>query len=218
MNQRTRITFTLSLGLAVAAFNYASADESKPPSLYVTDQALNTVNEYDAITGTFQRVLIPYPGNGVCIGPGIPPAGCLVGPNGIIVINENAPQLLIANQNVNLNPNGDIRVFVPGLPVFPVPSIYGSPPKPMPMANDPNSPIAPFGILLYGTEILITDEAGAVKVFDTRTATFLPDLDITGYLNLNPPRRLPSLWYGGRPGWIPLRGLTLPWVVRSPPW
>jgi hypothetical protein len=47
------------------------------------------------------------------------------------------------------------------------------------MALDPNAPLAPFGILLYGTEILLTDEAGSVKVFDTTTATFLPDLDIT---------------------------------------
>jgi hypothetical protein len=192
MNQRTRITFTLSLGFAVAAFNYASAD-----SLYVTDMGHNTVNKYDAETGALQQVLIPYPGDTFCRVPqppetGIPPAGCLVGPNGIIVINVNAPQLLIANQNANLMPNGDIRVFVPGLPVFPVPSIYCTPqpcsPKPMPMANDPNSPVAPFGIFLYatenGTEILITDEAGAVKVFDARTATFLPDLDIGGY---NPP-------------------------------
>jgi hypothetical protein len=202
------------LGLAVAAFNDANAD-----SLYVTDQALNTVNKYDATTGALQEVLIPYTGGDAkCKSPPIPPPGCLVGPNGIIVTNATAPQLMIANQNVNLPINGDIRVFVPGPPVFPVPSIYGSPPKPRPMANDPNSPIAPFGILLYGTDILITDEAGSVKVFDTRTATFQGDLDVSGYLKLNPPRRLPSLWYGDRPGWIPLRGLTLPWVVRSPPW
>jgi hypothetical protein len=59
------------------------------------------------------------------------------------------------------------------------------------MALDPNAPNAPFGILLYGTEILITDEVasdgghGSVKVFDTTTATFLPPLDITGYPNPN---------------------------------
>src|SRR5262249_50357860 len=174
MNQRTRITFTLSLGLAVAAFNYASAD-----SLYVTDMGNNTVNEYDAGTGALRQVLIPYPDNAKCIGPppppqGSPPSGCLGGPNGIIVINPDAPQLVIANQNNNpALGNGDIRVFVPGLPVFPVPSIYGSPPKPMPMASDPNAALAPFGILLHGTELLITDEAGAVKVFDISTATFL---------------------------------------------
>ena len=89
MNQRTRITFTLSLGFAVAAFNYASAD-----SLYVTDMALNTVKKYDAITGALQQVLIPYPGDKVCIDgaqQGSPPAGCLVGPNSIIVINADAP-------------------------------------------------------------------------------------------------------------------------------
>jgi hypothetical protein len=182
------------LGLAVAPFNDARADDSNPPSLYVTDQAANTVTEYNAITGDLKRVLISYPRNKFChvppegIQPAVPPAGCLVGPNGIIVIDASAPQLMIANQNVRLQPNGDIRVFVPGVSVFPVPSIYGSPPKPMPMALDPNSPVAPFGILLYGTEILITDEGdigvpGSVKVFDTRTATFLPDLDIGGYTN-----------------------------------
>jgi hypothetical protein len=97
---------------------------------------------------------------------------------------------LIANQNNNgALGNGDIRVFVPGLPVLPVPSIYGSPPKPMPMANDPNAANAPFGILLYGTELLITDELasdggdGSVKVFDTSSGTFLPPLDSTGYSN-----------------------------------
>ena len=62
MNQRTRITFTLSLGLAVAAFNFASAD-----SLYVTDMGHNTLTKYDAGTGALQQVLIPYPGYGATI-------------------------------------------------------------------------------------------------------------------------------------------------------
>ena len=187
MNQRARITFILSLGLAVAAFNGALGDETNRPSLYVTDQALNTVTEYDAITGAFRQILIPYPGDVCTIGPpppplGIPPAGCLVGPNGIVVSNANAPQLMIANQNVKLDVNGDIRIFIPGPPVKA--ALSGNPPAQM--ALDPKAPLAPFGILLHGNEILLSDEGdigvpGAVNVFDTLTNTFLPSFDSSGY-------------------------------------
>jgi hypothetical protein len=65
------------------------------------------------------------------------------------------------------------------------------------MALDPKAPAVPFGILLYGTKLLISDEAsfgsdppfpvedGSIKVFDTRKGIFLPPLDSTGYSNSN---------------------------------
>ena len=142
---------------------------SNPISLYVSDEILNTVTQYNAITGAFQRVLITAG------------AGGMVGPNGIVVNRVAPPELVVANQNLFLPINGDIRVFLEGR--------GGAPEFTLVPASDPNAPFAPFAILLYGTELLIADEAGRVEVFDATTtpATFLQNLDTTGYTKpLNP--------------------------------
>jgi hypothetical protein len=138
---------------------------SNPISLYVSDEILNTVTQYNAITGVFQRVLITAG------------AGGMVGPNGIVVNRVAPPELVVANQNLNLPINGDIRVFLEGR--------GGAPEFSLVPASDPNAPFAPFAILLYGTELLIADEAGRVEVFDATTtpAKFLQNLDTTGYSN-----------------------------------
>src|SRR5215471_7530389 len=67
-------------------------------SLYVSDQIQNTVTQYDAVTGDFQRVFITANKGG------------LKGPNGIVV-NPSAPELVVADQNVGLPIPGDILVF-----------------------------------------------------------------------------------------------------------
>jgi hypothetical protein len=60
---------------------------------------LNTVTEYNAITGVFQPVLI---------------SAAEGGPNGIIVNSVAPPELVVANQNVGQRFIGDIRVFQEG--------------------------------------------------------------------------------------------------------
>src|SRR6516225_8687613 len=79
-----------------------SCGGSYADSLYVSDQIQNTVSQFDAVTGTFQRVLITAA------------AGGMHGPNGIIVNPVASPQIVVANQNVGLPVNGDIRVFDEG--------------------------------------------------------------------------------------------------------
>jgi hypothetical protein len=212
---KCRRTFTLIglslVSLSVAAFNYARGDENKPPSLYVTDQVVNAVTEYNAITGAFQRVLISNP---------LPPPGSLTapdgldGPNGIVVSRAEPPQLVVVNQNVNQIINGDIRVYSErheGAPeLILVPSCNPTSPNP-----PYYSPFAPFAILLYGRELLITDPGnGVIEVFDTSTivqpapgcptgtkgAKLLGTLGTAGY---QPPNSLFS--YGmvvGRDGYL----------------
>jgi hypothetical protein len=96
------------------------------------------------------------------------------GPNGIIVNPVASPQIVVANQNVGLPVNGDIRVFDEGsgaLKFILVPD------------DDKHGPSAPFGIVLYGNSLLIADEAGQVEVFDVTTtpARFAGNLDTTSY-------------------------------------
>jgi hypothetical protein len=151
--------------------SYVQDVTSNPISLYVSDQLLNTVTEYNAITGVFQRVLITAA------------AGGMHGPNGIVVNPVAPPKLVVANQNAGLPINGDVRVFGEGK--------GGTPNFILVPASDPHAPCAPFAILLYGNELLIADEGGdgcppgRVAVYNTTTATarFIGSLDTTGYAN-----------------------------------
>jgi hypothetical protein len=65
------------------------AGEPHPESLYISDEILNTVTEYNAITGVFQRVLINAAEGG------------MFGPNGIIV-NPVAPPELAGGQALGI--------------------------------------------------------------------------------------------------------------------
>jgi hypothetical protein len=132
-------------------------------SLYVSDQILNTVTQFDAVTGAFQRVLITADQGG------------MVGPNGIVVNPVASPELVVANQNAGLPINGDIRVFDEGQGGAPIAVLVPD--------SDKKAPSAPFGILLYRNSLLIADEAGQVEVFDvTKTpARFAGNLDTTSY-------------------------------------
>jgi hypothetical protein len=68
------------------------AGEPHSASLYISDEILDTVTEYNAITGVFQRVLI----------------SAMFGPNGIIVNSVAPPELVVANQNLGLPIDGKV--------------------------------------------------------------------------------------------------------------
>jgi hypothetical protein len=72
------------------------AGEPHPASLYISDEILDTVTEYNAITGVFQRVLISAAEGG------------MFGPNGIIVNSVAPPELVVANQNLGLPIDGKV--------------------------------------------------------------------------------------------------------------
>jgi hypothetical protein len=162
------------------------ADDFTPgrDAFYVSDQRggppqpapfppLGTVSKFRVSNGDFQRVLItgtPFP-------PGHP-----VTPNGIVVDPVSPPELVVAFQNADTPFNGEIRVFE---------EATGALKSVLVPDDDPHAPCAPFGILLYNNLLLVADEGGcgpgpgAVEAFDTTTtpATFLRNLDTTGYSN-----------------------------------
>jgi WD40 repeat protein len=153
-------------------------------SLYVSDESglpfnpptfLGTVSNFKASNGILQGVLINALVGGTAT-PGYPGGFCFT-PNGIVVSPVSPPQLVVANQNI-CDGNGEIKAFDEATGAFKsvlVPATNG------------NAPLAPFAILLYQGELLIADEGppGHVEAFDaTHTpATFLQNLDITGYPN-----------------------------------
>jgi hypothetical protein len=110
------------------------------------------------------------------------PPGHPVTPNGIVVNPVSPPELVIAFQNADTPFNGEIQVFDEATGAFKFALVRDT---------DPSAPCAPFGILLYNNLLLVADEGGcgpgpgAVEAFDTATtpATFLQNLDTTGYSN-----------------------------------
>jgi hypothetical protein len=162
------------------------ADDFTPgrDAFYVSDQRggppqpapfppLGTVSKFRVSNGEFQRVLItgtPFP-------PGHP-----ITPNGIVVNPVSPPELVVAFQNADTPFNGEIRVFE---------EATGALKSVLVPDDDPHAPCAPFGILLYNNLLLVADEGGcgpgpgAIEAFDTTTtpATFLKNLDTTGYSN-----------------------------------
>jgi hypothetical protein len=183
-----RLTVAL-LAALLAPFWYSAgsrADDFTPgrDSFYVGDQRggppqpapfppLGTVSKFRVSNGDFQGVLItgtPFP-------PGHP-----IAPNGIVVNPVWPPELVVAFQNASTPFNGEVQVFD---------EATGALKSVLVPDDDPHAPCAPFGILLYNNLLLVADEGGcgpgpdAVEAFDTTTtpATFLRNLDTTGYSN-----------------------------------
>src|SRR5215472_17143377 len=145
-------------------------------SFYVSDQQggppqpqpfppLGTVSKFRVSNGDFDKVLItgtPFP-------PGHP-----ITPNGIVVNPVSPPELVVAFQNADTPFNGDIQVFDEATGAFE---------RALVTHKDKDAPSVPFGILLYGNNLLIADEAGRVAVFDASKtpAHFVGNLDTSGY-------------------------------------
>jgi hypothetical protein len=160
------VTLMAALVLPLLSMSSRGADDS----FYVSDQNLQTVSKFNANTGAFQGVLINAAVGGT--------KGGNFTPTGIVVNRVSPPELVVANQNADTPLNGEIRVFD---------EATGKPKRVLVPASDPNAPFIPFAILLYGSELLIADEAGRIEVFNATTtpATFLQNFSTTGYVNAN---------------------------------
>jgi hypothetical protein len=190
------IAVTAALVLPLLSVGSSRADNTvQSDMLYVSDQSLSTVSEFQASDSAFQRVLIfAAPASGGTYVPPVPPTSTTPGtpgflcftPNGIVVYPASQPQLVVANQNI-CDGNGEIRAFD---------EATGELESTLVPSTDAHAPVAPFGILLYRRELLVADEGpaivtaappGQVEVFEATTtpATFLQNLDTTGYANAN---------------------------------
>jgi hypothetical protein len=125
----------LALSTAASIDVRAAGDDDV---LYVGDGADNTVKRFDAETGAFLGTLVKTPP--------VPVAGVdLIGPRGLIFELGN---LLVVNQNVNQNPNGEVLLYS---------AATGALLRRVVASADPHSPVAPRGIVLWNNHLFVAD-------------------------------------------------------------
>jgi len=148
--------------IGIALLAVGGTRSSRADFLYVGDVGDDTVKRYDATTQAFQGDFVS------------PSSGGLHGPRGLI-FNQSG-DLLVANQNVNLDVNGEILKYN---------GVTGMSTGALVPQTDPNAPFAPRGIVLrenrlYVASIVGEDKIGAFgngKVFVYKQeGTFLGDL------------------------------------------
>lgn len=130
--------------------------------LYVGDDSDNTVKRFDAITGGFLGTFAK---------------GHIKGPRGLLFDREG--NLLVSNQNVDKNKNGNILKFDGQTGKFL---------KELVPSNSNNAPFAPRGIILSSDNILYVADfqdpngnPGEVRAYNGITGVFLGVLDHSGY-------------------------------------
>jgi hypothetical protein len=131
-----RLTIFTAIGIAL----WVVGTNARADSLYigdgsktgVGDTAPNTVKRFDAQTGQYLGVFVTSDSSGT--GQGQP----IIGPRGLIFSQGT---LVLANQNVDQIPNGTILSYN---------GTTGAFLRALVPATDPNSPVAPRGIVLQG--------------------------------------------------------------------
>lgn len=138
--------------------------------LYVGDNVSNSIQQYDATTGAFVGTLVAG-GN----------AG-LQGPRGMVVVGDN---LLVVNQNVNTEFNGEILRFH---------RQTGTPQSDLVASTNSNTPFAPRGLVVRDNVAYVADFEGSgtprIARFNATTGAFLGNLVPTGFAPEFRPRGL----------------------------
>jgi hypothetical protein len=158
----------------------------------------NTVERFDANTGKYLGSFVKFDSS--CPAPSSslnPPQtkSCLYGPMGLIF--DGRGHLLVANQNINLNPNGTIIEYRADSGAF-VETLVPYTANPPPNLN---SPPAPRGIVLKGNTLFVASEFG--KDFDLAQAGVLQTYKentggIIRTLDPPPPTLIPSSMFHPR--------------------
>ena len=139
--------------------------------LYISDGGDNSVKRFDASSGA-------YLGNEVA-----PGAGGLDGPRGLIF--RNPAKLLVANQNVDQNFNGEILRYN---------SQTGASLGALVPSADPNAPFAPRGMVLADNVLYVADFQGAtapdgrIARYNANNGKFLGNLTPTNFPGQFNPR------------------------------
>jgi hypothetical protein len=142
--------------------------------MYVGDGSDNTVKGFDASTGA--PINFGNGNTGIFVTSG---SGGLVGPRGLIFVNQNGTRnLLVTNQNVKLNIPGAVLIYS-----GPSGTFLGA----LVPSTNPHAPPAPRGIVLGGpnSDLFVANQSpktatspngrGELQAF-TNSGTFLTDL------------------------------------------
>lgn len=138
-------------------------------SLYIGDRADNSVKQYNATTGAFQRVFIPAGNQG------------LLGPSGMIFTKG---LLFLANQNVFQPFSGEILRYNPTTGAF-ISALV--PCKPPLRACNANAPFAPRGMIrgpgytVYVADSKNSPTSGRIAQYNLNNGALVRNLDKTGY-------------------------------------
>jgi DNA-binding beta-propeller fold protein YncE len=152
--------------------------------LYIGDGFDNTVKTFDAETGRFLGSFVASDCD-CSKGSVVPGSNCFCGPRGLIF--NHGGNLLVTNQNVGQIQNGDILKYNGETGAF-----LGE----LVRSADPNSPLAPRGIVLSKHNVLFVadlgdfshgvDTPGEVRTYNGTTGVFLGNLNHPGFNPFHP--------------------------------
>jgi DNA-binding beta-propeller fold protein YncE len=160
-----KIIAVIGIALLAAGITRTSRADDGRDFLYVGDAGDNTVKRFDAQTGQFLGVFVTSTSSGTQ--PGQP----IIGPGGLIFNRQG--DLVLANQNVGLTQNGTILSYNGTTGAF-----LGA----LVPFTDPNSPVAPRGIVLGGNLFVASQEGedaagdGKLRAY-TKNGKFISELN-----------------------------------------
>ena len=155
----------VGIALTMPAIAITSHAVKAADFLYIGDSNDNTIKRFDAKTGQFLGVFVTSTSSGTQ--PGQP----IIGPRGLIFNRQG--NLVLANQNVGQAQNGTILSYSGTTGVF-----LGA----LVPFTDPNSPVAPRGIVLGGNLFVASDEGedgandGKLRAY-TKNGRFISELN-----------------------------------------
>jgi DNA-binding beta-propeller fold protein YncE len=162
---RQKIVAVFGIALLVAGIARITRGDEARDFLYIGDGADNTVKRFDARTGEYLGIFVTQKSSGTQ--PGEP----INGPRGLI-FDDQEEELLLANQNLGQAQNGTILRYDRETGGF-----LGA----LVNFGDPNSPVAPRGMILGELLLVASDEAedalndGKLRAY-TKKGTFIAEL------------------------------------------
>jgi glucose/arabinose dehydrogenase len=147
----------VGIALTMPAIAITSHAVKAADFLYIGDGNDNTVKRFDAKTGKFLGVFVTSTSSGTQ--PGQP----IIGPRGLIFNRQG--NLVLANQNVGQTQNGTILSYSGTTGAF-----LGA----LVPFTDPNSPVAPRGIVLGGN-LFVASEEGEDAANDGKLRAYTKD-------------------------------------------